>query len=134
MFYGILIEEATNIKKMPGNFELKKVYDDSKKISKVDKFTIMFQEECDYKQEIENIKYMIKQDNWENEINSIIEDEVPDIVKGAKDKAYFVEYWLEDEITYYIVFKCNNKDHKAYNKNVVIKLKRLESVKSLNIY
>lgn len=131
MFYGIL-NETSILDKLPDKFDLKKVYKDSKKIAKADKFTVMFQEECDYKQEIDNIKYMIKHDKWVESINKAVDNDYPDIMNGAKNISYYVEYYTNDECTHYVVFKCMCKDHEAYGKYIGVMIKRLESVKLLS--
>lgn len=126
-----IIESKNNI--LPKS-DLYKVYKDAKKVMKINGINVMFMEDgIDYKSEEKTIKQLISEEDWISSIDGIVNDEsnTEILYKNASNKQYYVEYYTEDECTYYVSFKCNNKDSKSYGKNIVIMTKRLESIKSV---
>lgn len=130
VYDNLFITESV-INKIPEKCSLKSDINNSIKKIKVKNFTILFMDEVDYKTEIQSIKESIKNDNWEQTINDIVNKEEPDIFKNASHKSYYVTRYSDGPDWHYIVFKCNNKDDEAYNKFVIIKIKYLESIKEI---
>lgn len=120
--YGELITENY---KLSTNNELQKYITDAKKKEKIGKFTALILLDCNYKEEIKNLKNDMNISKWEETIDNIIKNdkEVSGIWMNAKNKKYYVVDYPGEENIHFVLFTSNSKSY-------MIQIKFLERIKA----